>query len=77
MAGELTSEECGDPVGLHGVNGCSGDGFIDRTQISLPFEHNISSVLDLHEAPVIGHVKLFDHRTVESGIFIKAMMTTS
>lgn len=74
MTGELPSEECGDLIGFHGVDGRSGDGFIDSSQISLSFEHNIRGILGLHEAPAIDNVHPFDHRAIKPGIFIKAMM---
>jgi len=74
MTGELPSEECGDLIRFHGVDGRSGNGFIDSSKISLSFEHNIRGIFNLHEAPVIGNVQLFDHRAIEPGIFIKAMM---
>lgn len=57
---ELSSKEGGDILGLDGVNGCSGEMGVDQLEILLAFEHDISCILSLHDAPVVSEIELFD-----------------
>jgi len=74
VAGELTPEEGGDVVGLDRVDGRADQRLIQGAEVGLAMEDDVGGVLDLHEAPVIGSVQLFDYRAIEPGIFIKTMM---
>ena len=65
------AEEGGDVFGFDGQDGLPGKLFIERLEDGLRAEHQISGVLDLHEAPVIGRSEDVEHRTALLGIAIE------
>ena len=74
MSSEFTSRKCGHFVRFYRMDGRSCNSFIDRFHICLMFENDVRGIFNLHEAPVIGDARLFDHRATEPCIFIKTAM---
>jgi len=60
-ASELPSQKGSDLLGLHGVDGRTRDGFVERTQITLIFEDHIKGKLDLHQRPMVSRGEMPDH----------------
>ena len=61
------TEEGRHVFGFHGQDGLPGELFIERLEDGLRAEHQISGVLDLHKAPVVGRSEDVKHRTALLG----------
>ena len=73
---ELTPKECGDIFGFDRVDGGADNFIIDRFKITFFLEDYISSVFNLHKAPVIVIYKVPNNRTVLPDDFIQLAMNT-
>jgi hypothetical protein len=60
-ATELTSQKGGHLIGLHRVDGHTGHGFVEGTQITLIFKDQIEGKLDLHQRPMVSRGEMPDH----------------
>jgi hypothetical protein len=71
---ELTAKECGNILGFNRVNGGADNFVIDRFKIVFFLEDYVSSVFDLHKAPVILIDKVTNDRAVLPDDFIQLTM---
>src|SRR5215468_6136078 len=71
LGSNLVAEEGRYVFGFDGQDGLPGKLFIERLEDGLRAEHQISGVLDLHEAPVVGRSEDVEHRTTLLGIAIE------
>src|SRR5262249_742964 len=60
--------------GFDGQDGLAGKLFIERFEDGLRAEHQIGSVLDLHDAPVVGRSEEVEHRTALLSIAVEDLM---
>ena len=60
---EFSSQEGCDLLGLDGVDRCTDNGLVKRTQIPLKFESHIRGKLDLHQGPMIPRREMPEDRT--------------
>jgi len=68
---ELSAQEGGDVLRFHGVDGGVNERFVESTQVGLPSEDDVSGVLGLHDAPVVGKAELPEDRAEAMSVEIK------
>ena len=71
---DLMAKKGGHVFGFDRQGGLTGELFIERFEDGLRAEHQISGVLDLHQAPVVGRSQDVKHRTALLGIAIEDLM---
>src|SRR5215469_17618982 len=71
LGSDLVAEEGRYVFGFDGQDGLPGELFIEGLEDRLRAEHQISGVLDLHKAPVVGRSEDIEHRTALLGIAIE------
>jgi len=74
LGSDLVAKEGGYVFGFDGQDGLPGKLFIERLEDGLRAEHQISGVLDLRKAPVVGRSEDVEHRTALLGITIEDAM---
>src|SRR5215831_18089009 len=74
LGSDLVAEEGGQVFGFDAQDGLPGKLFIEGFEDGLRAEYQVSGVLDLNEAPVVGRSEDVEHRTALLGIAIEDAM---
>ena len=74
VGSDLVAEEGRHVFGFDGQDGLPGKLFIERLEDGLRAKHQISGVLGLHQAPVVGRSEDVEHRTALLGIVVEDLM---
>ena len=73
---EFAAQECGDVIGLDGVDRRPAQVTVDRRQFRLTLEYNLGGVLALIHAPVIGPAEGAMNRAEPARKLIQPLMQT-
>ena len=61
-SGAFSSQESRHVVGLHGMKRRANGVIVELSQVSFALEHDVSGILDLHQAPLIFALELLRDR---------------